>query len=444
MTNWSDSEFERLRALADPLIDEQVAAYARDQPEITDIADLTKVLVKELSEAKQMARRNPTSSVRESAPHLFRLSEKLPELPDWARDAKLIEQGQAVYVSNGLYQSAALFFASLPLSYADERSADILVQGEFANRAPGRFTRRVAETGQMLIDVMGLRGSKSLEPFGPGYVTAVGLRLLHSCVRALTLRKERQPPWDKKRFGTPVNQELLLATLLDFSFVTWAALERMGVKLSKADRAANLYTWSVVGFLMGVDPCQQHPLTLDDIPQISEQLSRHLGHTDAGCQLMQDLLDEMESLMPLGWRKLPRSLIHWMFEDQPYGVHRVPNLLEVPAPAWWSRPLLGGLQAVNNRVWSDQLAWSPFQMPVRSLLRNAGRILLVAYADEYAANRRPPFEIPDDLVRQWQIRTTPRAHAAREKRRTMRRRTRQVGRASSEFLARRTVRRGSQ
>jgi hypothetical protein len=431
VTNWSDSEFERLRALGDPLVDEQVAAYARDRPEITDIADLTKVLIKELSEAKQMARRAPTSSVRSRAPHLFRLSEKLPELPDWARDAKLIEQGQAVYVSNGLYQSAALFFASLPLSYADERSADILVGGDLVNSAPGRLTRRVAETGQMLIDVMGLRASKSLEPFGPGYVTAVGLRLLHSCVRALTLRKEGQPAWDKERLGMPVNQELLLATLLDFSFVTWAALGRLGVKLSEADRNANLYTWSVVGFLMGVDSCQQRPLTLDDVPQIGEQLAGQLRRSDAGCQLMQALLAEMEEFMPLGLRKLPRSLIHWMFEGQPFGVHRVPNLLEVPAPAWWSTPLLGGLQAINNRVWSDQLAWSPFQTPVRSLLRKAGRTVLVAYADGYAANRRPPFEIPDDLVRQWRIRTTPRARAVREIRRTMRKRTRQVGRASS-------------
>ena len=102
----------------------------------------------------------------------------------------LIERGQQVFADYGLYQAAALFFASLPMAYATLDGAEVLAR--VSDLATQNLTRRVAETGQMLLDVMGLRGGHSLEPGAPGYMTAIGLRLMHACVRVLMAVS--QPP----------------------------------------------------------------------------------------------------------------------------------------------------------------------------------------------------------------------------------------------------------
>ncbi|MFD0851503.1 oxygenase MpaB family protein, partial [Actinomadura adrarensis] len=170
------------------------------------------------------------------------------------------------------------------------------------------------------------------------------MRVLHSFVRAVVRDRQRDGDWDRNwndgEHGAPVNQELLLATLIDFSAVTWIGMARLGVELTEAEKEANLYTWSIVGHLMGVSACRDGPLSLSDTDQIMEYFSGTLESCAQGRRLMAALLAEMESFMPLGWRKLPRSLVRWIFQDWENDVARVPDLLGVPKAAWWSVPLL--------------------------------------------------------------------------------------------------------
>ena len=73
-------------------------------------------------------------------------------------------------------------------------------------------------------------------------------------------------------------------------------------------------------------------------------MNRLLGPSEAGQRLMAALLGEMEEFMPLGWRKLPRSVVRWLFQDAPGAVSGVPDMLRVPPAAWWSgrwRPRCG-------------------------------------------------------------------------------------------------------
>jgi hypothetical protein len=211
-----EERLEELRYQADPEMDELVHRYYQDHQELEDVRSLVLQMLSELGEAK----RNPAGEPATAA-------------------------GQAVFADRGLYQSAALFFASLPMAYAsDDGGAAALVR--VSDLATDNLTRRVAETGQMLIDVMGVRGPDALQRGGVGYATAVGLRLLHACVRVILLDPDTEAneraPWSAERFGPPVNQKLLLATLLDFTLVTWQAMERMGVGLDDQDREAHLYT----------------------------------------------------------------------------------------------------------------------------------------------------------------------------------------------------------
>ncbi|MFG1997569.1 oxygenase MpaB family protein [Spirillospora sp. NPDC048911] len=405
-TRWTEAEFRRLRAMADPEIDEAVAEYRRAHPELRSPAALLGALFKELHAEPT----GFTGALGELATG--------DALPSWGGDGARIERGQRVFNDHGLYQSVALFFACLPLAYAAPAGAKVLVcSSDLAN---GNVSRRIAQTGQMLINVMGMRGPAegelpSLAHGGRGYGNAIGLRLLHSCIRALVLDLDGPRAWDSAAYGPPVNQELLLATLLDFSLVTWKVMERMGITLSEDDRAANLYTWSVFGHLMGVEACREGPLALDELKTIRARLDGLFEPTREGRQLMAALLEEMEEFMVLGWRKLPRSLIHWLFKGTGEGVDVVPALLGVPRPAWWSAPLFATAAAAQRFSWLPD----PLRPVARRLIRRLGRAVVITYADRFAGDP-VPFEIPAELARRWRLRQRPVARHVREKRRQVR------------------------
>jgi hypothetical protein len=197
----------------------------------------------------------------------------------------------------------------------------------------------------------------------------------------------------------PLNQAIMLATLMDFTVVTWSAMERMGVELSPEDRRAHLYTWSIIGALMGVDACQEGALSLEDADLLSKALRSQLGQTDGGRLLMGALLSELERMMPLGLRKLPRSLVRWLFEEAPDGVRLVPDMLGVPPSAWWSTPVFNGLRSVRR---------APLPRPIESaadrLAQRAGRIVFTGFADGWVTEA-PPFRIPQELMSSWHIRS---------------------------------------
>jgi len=415
---WSQSEFRRLRNATDPEIERVVSAYQLAHPELADARELVRSMIGELS----LAKNEPQWFTRDAAGHQGTLLTAAFDIafaaPAWNADPKLIELGQKAFADNGLYQAAALFFASLPMAYATVDGAKVLVR--VSDLATANLTRRVAETGQMLLDVMGMRGPHSLEPGAPGYMTAAGLRLMHACVRVLVLDRPEPDQWPTETYGPPANQELMLGTLLDFTVVAWAAMDRMGVGLTEAERTANLHAWSFIGLLMGLEACRDGPLSLADVQQISDQMTRHLGPSEEGQRLMAALLADMEEFMPLGWRKLPRSVVRWLFQDAPYPVNTVPDLLGVPQAAWWSIPLQAWLRAASQHSW-----WlGPAGPLAHALIREAGRQVVIGYADRYS-NGQAPFRFPAELSRPWRIGTTP----ARRAIRGMRRDVRQAARA---------------
>lgn len=396
---WSRRELDRLRGVADPEIDQIVAAYHRQHPELTDPRDLVRSMIQELGKAKRDPHRFTHAAANPDGTWLTEALVIALAPPRWQPDPALIERGQRVFADYGLYQASALFFASLPMAYATLDGAAVLAR--VSDLATQNLVRRVAETGQMLLDVMGLHGGHSLDPGTPGYMTAVGLRLMHACVRVLVAGQPAPDPWPAAEFGPPANQELMLGTLLDFTDVSWASMARMGITLTEAEREANLHTWSFIGELMGVEACRDGPLSLGDVDQISTGMNRLLGPSEAGQRLMAALLGEMEEFMPLGWRKLPRSVVRWLFQDAPGAVSGVPDMLRVPPAAWWSGPLEASLRAANT----DSRLLGPLEPVARALLRKLGRHVLISYSDRYS-NGQAPFRVPPELARRWGIRNT--------------------------------------
>lgn len=414
MERWTKSELMRLRSATDPEIDRVVASYHREHPALDESRDLVRSMIRELAQVKSDPVRFTRDVADQNGTWLTDALKIAFAPPAWNIDARLMARGQRVFADYGLYQASALFFASLPMAYATIDGAEVLARA--SDLATQNLTRRVAETGQMLLDVMGLRDEHSLDPGAPGYATAIGLRLLHACARVLILGQPAPHRWPTEKYGPPVNQELMLGTLLDFTIVAWHALERMGVVLSDAAREANIHIWSFIGLLMGVEACRDGPLSLADVQQISTQMAPLLGPSEAGQRLMEALLAEMEDFMPLGWRKLPRSIVWWLFRDAPGQVSQVPDMLLVPPAAWWSSPLLASLQDANRYSWLP----GPLAPLARGLIRKLGRNVLIGYADRYSEGQ-PPFRVPDELARSWGIRTTQAGYRVRKLRRGIRR-----------------------
>ena len=146
-------------------------------------------------------------------------------LPPWATSTdarRRIARGQQFFEQWSMPIAASLFCGSLPAAYAARNGVLVLKQG--SDLAGSHVNRRVAETGQMLLDVMNLASGPpaSLQPGGQGYASARGVRLLHAIIR---YRLDTLGEWDAQAHGEPVNQEDLLGTLLTFTTVVFRSME---------------------------------------------------------------------------------------------------------------------------------------------------------------------------------------------------------------------------
>src|SRR5215470_16647226 len=164
---WSPSGLSRLRGMADPEIDQVVEGYYREHPELGDSRSLVRSMIRELGKVKQEPQRFMRDAVDQDDTWLTAALNVALVPPHWKIDPAMIKRGQEVFAEYGLYQASALFFASLPMAYASVDGAAVL--GRVSDLATQNLTRRVAETGQMLVDIMGLRGDHGLEPGTTGY-----------------------------------------------------------------------------------------------------------------------------------------------------------------------------------------------------------------------------------------------------------------------------------
>ena len=140
------------------------------------------------------------------------------QLPDWA-DPVLLHEGQALFNRCGPLAVVGLVCAALPTCYAGAQGVQVL---HLTARMETDILRRVVETAQLVVDVMGPDG---LSPGGWGVRDAQKVRLMHAGVRYLVNRSGRwRPEW-----GQPINQEDMAGTLLTFSVVTIRALVKLGM-----------------------------------------------------------------------------------------------------------------------------------------------------------------------------------------------------------------------
>jgi hypothetical protein len=296
----TDAELDQMGFEGDRPADDVVAAHAAERPEASPrelVAGIARHLVL------------PPEHL--SAAITAYLAEQ-PPLPDW-HQPNLLKAGADFFQQNALEIAAALFCASLPEAYAGQRGSRVLT---LTARLVTDPVRRVNETAQMIVNVLAPGG---LEPgVGRGYRDARRVRLMHAAVRYLILNdpdvaKTDDPAaglesWSLAR-GLPVCQEDLLATLLTFTTVPLAALDRLGVGYTSEEAEAYMHTWCVVGHLLGLT-CHL-PISFEEAKDLQGRLCARLQGPSPDAAILGRALNQamVDSAMVKPLSDLPPALI---------------------------------------------------------------------------------------------------------------------------------------
>ncbi|WP_454711336.1 oxygenase MpaB family protein [Cupriavidus nantongensis] len=218
-----------MAASADPLADAAIAALNSGQ------AGHPAILQAGLREG-----RASLSGPPEAIDALLRQAESIPP---WV-DPERIRRGAEAYLSIGaLWTSISLGPGSLAHTYSSPAIASVLMAtGNLDAQSP----RRLLETA--------VWQQQTLRPGGlaagaPGYIHTLQVRILHARVRAGLLARG----WDTTQRGMPISQLDMLRTWLDFTYVPFNALEKIGIEFD-ADEFRDLYhVWQLVAHLLGIE-----------------------------------------------------------------------------------------------------------------------------------------------------------------------------------------------
>lgn len=180
----------------------------------------------------------------DAPPALRRFFALVERTPDWV-DHDLVERGARVFTRLGRTRIDVLLQLSLIGGYRFGGPADLLV-------ATGGLTgdtamRRLGETetwGAAVAAPAGMRRD------GEGWRLTVHVRVMHALVNQ---RFETNGRWDSGRWGLPINQSDVAATLGLFNSTALLGARLLGCVVSREDSRAVMHLWKYVGWLMGVD-----------------------------------------------------------------------------------------------------------------------------------------------------------------------------------------------
>lgn len=224
--NWqhkySETFLNEMRHRCDPLADAAVALIERQRPS----AMLDEVEKRAVSEG--------------GAFQAF--LDQANQVPGWV-DWDKIEKARRLTLAFSTVRGMALLTSSLVEGYSLSKAAHVLIA---TGRLHQDVTRRIYETAQMSHNMSVENG---LRPGGSGHRIILEVRLLHAMVRKYL----RHHGWDTAKYDEPVNQEDMAFTIIEFDYLALRGMERLGVRLSEADRSALHHFWRYAAYLHGVD-----------------------------------------------------------------------------------------------------------------------------------------------------------------------------------------------
>jgi hypothetical protein len=367
---WDDAFLDSLRTQADPDADTVVSELFAGTGDTTSAFRTLVVQHRDVSNADLAA-----------------FIDGKQETPSWL-DPQRVEAGQELFARWGSHVFTALYAAALPSAYACWRGVQVL---GLTARLETDTKRRLNETAQFHLDVMVPGG---LEFGARGYADVRHVRLMHAAVRWL-VQNDARVHWDPT-WGTPINQEDLLETLLTFTEIVFEVFDKTGVACSEADADTYLHTWSLIGYYLGVRP-DLLPLTRAQTSVLMPIVRRRqFGRSESGRALTAALLEQGTRLVPPGLRGLPASTLRF------YVGNDTADKLGVPA-ADWTRFVFGPLADMSRRM---SLGWLHDHL-LRALSDRIGFGMLSLAVRAARYGERPAFAIPTSLAERWQISTPP-------------------------------------
>lgn len=373
-TQWTDAFLDSMRQTTDPLADDTVNELFQ-QNDVEAVNSLMRDLIK-----------NDQIVPDRLPPRIQRYLQESGQFPVWA-DAEKIKLAEDLFSRHGILICSSLFFSSLPTCYACGKGVQVL---HLTARLETDPKRRIAETGQLILDVMAPGG---LSADGSGLRDAQKVRLMHAAIRHLIRNHSRwQPLWNPD-WGEPINQEDMAGTLLSFSRLPLNTLTKLGVQVTAAEHEAYNHAWNIVGHLMGLRQ-ELLPATSDLAQELGDTIGRrNYAACPEGKAMTAALLDMMKANMPLKLLKgLPRTLMRYLSGDE------VANTIGLPADNW-TKNLIGAIRKFIEKILSEErhsrlLAWF-----VRSFSQN----FLETMSSIERGGQRAPFNIPETLGQQWEL-----------------------------------------
>ncbi|MGP3982575.1 oxygenase MpaB family protein [Streptomyces sp. KR80] len=219
--------------------DELGAALARAL-RITDTTDPDRVTMRQFKHALAEG----IDAVPDAPRPLRDFFAVIEKVPDWV-DFDMVNEGGRVARRFGRNSADVLLQLALIGSYRFGGPPDLLV--ETGGLTGGSALRRLAETQRWAIAV---GGDDAMRRDGAGFRLTVHVRLMHALVNH---QVENGGGWDTGRWGLPVNQSDLAATLGLFNALQLLGVRLLGVRVTRADSRALMHLWKYVGWLLGVD-----------------------------------------------------------------------------------------------------------------------------------------------------------------------------------------------
>lgn len=376
-SQWSDEVFRELAAVADPEADAALLEIVNEKGE-SQAYDLFKLLI-----------RNIHLPHDELPASINAFCDAHKTLPAWA-DPELIKVGEEVFENYGPSLLVFLYYKSLPMGYALADMARILVVTGRLNQPTtkdyARFSRRVAETGQFLFDVMVAGG---LSNGGKGVETALRVRLIHASIRYFT-RKE----WDVAAYGVPIHQLYMVFTLMAFSILLLDALEQFGVELTEREKEGFYHHWMVTGSVMGVEE-RFLPADLASARVFTDKLlAEGAKPSTEGASLTQALIGFAEQYMPESMKNFPAIMIRTVVGDRLadiLGLSNNPGCLAWLTPRFL-RASLGLVQKLDDT-----------KGPLNELLDQVSIRAVKSLIGFFNPDKNEHFRVPDHLKSKWGI-----------------------------------------
>jgi hypothetical protein len=366
MIDWSDAFLDSLRGHGDPAADSLVSDLFTGTGDATSAFRALVVQHHEVTD-----------------PRFAAFLDETAEVPDWVKP-ELVSAGQECFARWGSHVFTALYAAALPSAYACRRGVQVL---GLTARLETDAKRRLNETAQFHLDVMEPGG---LDTGAHGYSDVRHVRLMHAAVRWL-IENDPRVNWDPS-WGTPINQEDLLETLLTFTEIVFEVFDRTGVAYTDDDANAYLHAWSLIGFYLGVRP-DLLPLTRAQTSVLMPIVRRRqFGPSASGCELMAALLEQGTRLAPPGLRGLPAATIRYYVGDE------TADLLSVP-PGDWTRLMFHPLADVSRKLSLERLHHR--FLSALSERIGFGMLALAVRAERYGG--RPAFQVPTSLAARWDL-----------------------------------------